>query len=96
MFGLFGGERAARKMALKGATVLSFDCRGCMATDHQLQWVGVVEGFEPTRFAGEAARVKIIKKGHVDIRDEDLGVSLEPIANGALQELAPKLWAVYR
>jgi hypothetical protein len=32
---------------------------------------------------------------HVDIRDQDLGVSIEPIANGALQELAPKLWAVF-
>jgi hypothetical protein len=96
MFGLFGGERAARKRALQGATILSFDCRGCMASDHQLMWVGVVEGFEPTRHAGEAARVKIIKRDHVDIRDQDLGVELEPIANGALQELAPKLWAVYR
>jgi hypothetical protein len=56
----------------------------------------VVEGFEPTRFAGEAARVKIIKKGNVDIRDHGLGYSIEPIANGALQELAPKLWAVYQ
>jgi hypothetical protein len=34
MFGLFGGERAARKRALAGATVLSFDCRGCMASDN--------------------------------------------------------------
>jgi hypothetical protein len=42
-----------------------------------------VESFEPTRFAGEAARVKVIKKDHVDLRDQDLGYEIEPIEPGA-------------
>ena len=97
MFG-WGNEYAKRKRALVGATVLSFECNGCMATDHDFQWVGVVEGFEMTRYAGEAARVWIIKKGNGpgDVRDGDLGTTLEPVSNGSLQELAPNLWAVYR
>jgi hypothetical protein len=91
-------ERVTRKRALIDATVIAFDCRGCMATDHQFMWVGVVVGFEMTRFAGEAAKVRIIKKGNGpgDARDGTLGFELEPIENGALQQLAPKLWAVYR
>lgn len=87
-----------RRLALRGATIMSFDARGCMATDHQFQWIGVVVGFEGTAYAGTAARVKIMKRAdnHHDIRDEDLGYELEPIDNIALQELNPGLWAIYR
>jgi hypothetical protein len=38
--------------------------------------VGVVESFEPTRLAGEAARVKIIKKDHIDLRDWATGIDI--------------------
>lgn len=89
-------ERKARD--LEGAIILSFDCRGCMAEDHQLEWVGQVVGREETRYAGPAVRVKIIKRNGAagDWRDGDMGESIEPITNSALQQLAPKLFAVYR
>jgi hypothetical protein len=89
-------ERTAMKLALRDATVISVECRGCMASDHRIQWIGKVEGFETTAHAGEAARVRILKRDNVDARDADLGVSLEALGNGGFQEIAPKVWAVYR
>jgi hypothetical protein len=85
-----------KRSKLMGATIIRFDCRGCMASDHRFEWIGYVEGFEKSKHAGTVARVKIVKRDGMptDYRDEDLGYRLEAIHNGGLQELAPKLWMV--
>lgn len=37
---------STKALSLRGATVVAFDCEGCMAHDHQLQYIGRVDGFE--------------------------------------------------
>ncbi|RWM90039.1 MAG: hypothetical protein EOR84_22790 [Mesorhizobium sp.] len=83
------------KRALKGSLVMCFDCRGCMASDQRMKWIGEVTGFEMTRYAGEAAQVKVIKRdGPGDIRDGDQG--FEIVVLGEVQEIAPGLYGVFR
>jgi hypothetical protein len=89
---------ARLKRRLANATVVSFDARGCMAHDHQFKWIGVVSGFEPTRYAGVAARVRVVKVSVYpgDCRDGDLGTELCPINDTCLQELAPGRFILVR
>ena len=48
-----------------------------------------------TRLAGQAARVRILKRGNLDHRDEDLGTTLEIVEDGSLQQMAPGLFVVF-
>lgn len=83
------------KRALKGSLVMCFDCRGCMATDQRMKWIGEVTGFEMTRFAGEAMQVTVIKRdGPGDIRDGSQGH--EVVVLGEAQMIVPGLYAVYK
>lgn len=88
-------ENFRLKRSLKGSLVMCFDCRGCMASDHRMTWIGEVTGFEMTRFAGEAAQVTVIKRdGPGDIRDGSQGH--EVVVLGEVQQIAPGLYGVYR
>lgn len=81
----------------RGAVVVAFDCRGCMADDHRFMWIGTVTGYSPNANAGESVVVKINKsdKAHGDSRDRDLGTERPVWDNGAFQKLAPNLYALY-
>jgi hypothetical protein len=87
-----------RRAELRDAVVVKFDARGCMAHDHVFVYVGVVEGFESTRLAGTAARIRLLKRGryNADIRDEDLGTDLHPILDTCLQKIRPGLFFLVR
>jgi hypothetical protein len=93
---VFDLPKKRRRKALEGATVVAFDCRGCMAENHQFDYLGIVEGFEPTRYAGDAARIRVLKRDNQDYRDVDLGTTLEIVSNGSLQQLGPKLFVMFR
>lgn len=84
-------DAKAKKRALKQAFVLGIDCRGCMAEDHQILWIGRVIGFED-----ESVEIELIKSNQSgDIRDEDIGRLYEIITNGDLQFIVPGLFARY-
>ncbi|ESY35796.1 hypothetical protein NKK48_01725 [Mesorhizobium sp. C386A] len=84
------------KRKLKNSLIICFRCDGCMGTDHTFRWIGTVTGFEMTRFAGEAAQVKIIKRDNAgDWRDGDQGFEIVTLGE-SLQLIAPHLYAVYR
>ncbi|TPJ51639.1 MULTISPECIES: hypothetical protein [unclassified Mesorhizobium] len=84
------------KRKLRNSLIICFRCDGCMGTDHNFQWIGTVVGFEKTRFAGEAAQVRIIKRDtHGDWRDGSQGFELVTLGEKP-QKLAPALYAVYR
>lgn len=87
-----------KREMLRNAIIISFEMRGCMASESVFQYVGKVIGYEQTRFAGEAVVVQVLKKfGPGDYRDgDDLGTMLEPISNNCLQKIGPKLWIVTR
>ncbi len=84
----------ARKYSLlRAATVVAFDCRGCMAHDHQLMWIGKVDAV-----AAGQVRVRIIKRAEnpVDAREADLGVEYLTGSDNALQWVANGLFFWYR
>ncbi|MES0134541.1 hypothetical protein NKJ88_06195 [Mesorhizobium sp. M0016] len=90
---MFDNFRLKRK--LKDSLVIQFNCDGCMASDHNFKWIGTVTGFEMTRFAGEAAQVKIIKRDNAgDWRDGNQGYEI--VVLGEVQELAPGLYGVFK
>lgn len=89
-------ENLLLKRKLKNSLVICFRCDGCMASDHVFLWIGTVTGFEMTRYAGEAAQVRIIKRDHAgDWRDRTQGYELVTLGENP-QQLAPGLYAVYR
>lgn len=88
--------KSSKTLALRGATVVAFDCEGCMAHDHRLQYIGRVDGFEMTRYSGLAARVRILKMGNQDIRDKELGEKLVPVDDSRLQKISSGLFFLYR
>lgn len=79
-----------------GDTILAFDCRGCMATDHHFDYVGKVVGFRETRYAGMAAVVKVIKYMNRDNRDNTFEDRLEPVGNSCIQWMSPGLWIKFQ
>ena len=86
-----------RAKALLGSYIIAFDCRGCMAHDHQFMWLGrVVDIVE--RDGQEFIVVERMKaRGNPhDYRDMEIGQHEETVADGALQELGPGLWVVSR
>jgi hypothetical protein len=86
-----------KRAKLRNAIVIAYQCDGCMAHDHKFKWVGRVEGFEMTRLAGEAARVRIIKRDDCrDVRDHDLGTQLVIVADGSLQQIGPGLFFYFK
>lgn len=96
-------ERQFRKRLI-GSTVVNFDCRGCMASDHRLKYIGTVTGIEADPFNALSwsshvwwARVKIVKYGSdgFDLRDRDLGETFELAEPSHLQEIGPRLFFAY-
>ena len=54
-------------------------------------------GYEQTRYAGEAMRVRILKRDvSGDFRDGSLGEEVEPLGNSSLQEVRPGLYFLYK
>lgn len=86
-----------KRAKLRNAIVVAYDCNGCMGTDHDYRWIGRVEGFEQTRYAGEAARVRIIKRDESgDFRDRDLGTELVIVDDASLQQMSSGLFFYFR
>ncbi len=82
-----------------GDTVLKFQCDGCMAHEHNFKWVGQINRFEPGQgFMGRYnfAVVTIIKQGHEDSRDHDLGEDRLVVEDGSFQRLGPRLWGYFK
>lgn len=78
-----------KRAKLRKAIVVAFQCDGCMASEHNILWIGRVEGFDQTRYAGEAARVRVMKRppDSGDFRDRDLGTELAIVADANLQDM---------
>jgi hypothetical protein len=81
---------------LRRATVVAFDCDGCMAHDHKLKWIGHVVSVGPGL---EGVHVRVIKepaRGPMDARDTDLGTKRLAVEDTSLQWVAPGLFFWYR
>lgn len=82
-----------------GDIVIKFQCDGCMASDHQFQWVGEIIRFADgngTMAGYHFATVKIIKRGNQDIRDQDLGTERVVLDEGSFQRLSANLFGYYK
>lgn len=94
---LMRGPQNTREVKLFQSIVLYVDCRGCMAHNHVFKWVGRVIGFEPTRLAGDAAVVEVLKRNESgDFRDCPQGEERIIVADVSLQEIVPGLWCIYK
>ncbi len=86
------------------ATVIKFECNGCMASDHRFEWVGVVYDFEHGMLSGEplgrwtAALIQVAKSEHRhgDIRDGFVGHERVIIEDSSLQFISPGLYFYYK
>lgn len=81
-----------------GDVVVSFDCRGCMATDHVFEWIGRVESIGEMKPPNERygmVIVEILKVEHRDCRAHCLGKAEVPII-GDLQEISRGVWVWFR
>lgn len=87
-----------KRHGLRNAIVVAYQCDGCMASEHNFKWIGRVEGFEMTRYAGEAARVRVLKRvdDHRDVRDTDLGTELAIVDDASLQQIEPGLFFYFQ
>lgn len=91
------GPLDERETKLFQSIVVKIDCRGCMAHNHVIKWVGRVVGFEATRLTTDAAVVEILKRDETgDIRDRPQGEERIIVADGSLQEIVPRLWCIYK
>ena len=79
------------------ATVVIIDCRGCMAEDRVIEAVGRVKQINGWG-KNAVAVVEYIQKTHhpYDVRDKPQGRTAEYLCNGALQQMGPHLWFVFR
>jgi len=91
-----------RKMRV-GDIVMTVDCRGCMAEDHQFVHVAMVESFEYRKIHGswlsqdKIAIMAILKDGTSgDCRDRPMGTQDEVVGNGQLQHIAGNFWVRYK
>lgn len=94
-------ELFKKKLSLVGAFVACIDCRGCMAEDHQIEFIGRYTGFgEFPNNVGEYVEVKILKVAGnpYDIRDNetDLGRMMIPVADSCLQQIVPGFFCWFR
>ena len=82
----------------RGDTVVCFDCRGCTAEEHQLDWIGIVTGYSDNRFASESVVCDVKKRGthHSDSRDGVLGVEKPVWDQGPFQKVGPNLYFLFK
>jgi hypothetical protein len=94
-WGIAGSNKTVAKM--QGATVISFDAEGCMASDHVFKWVGTIESFESAERYTYAI-VKVAKRAGVahDVRDKGLGHAKVLVEAGDFQYIGPGLYFVFR
>lgn len=88
--------RMNKRKLLRGATVVKFDCRGCMAHDHVMVWIGKVEEVAPGL---QNTKVRIIKdpaRSPSDARDVDLGYEWITAEDASLQWVASGLFFWFR
>ena len=89
---------------LQNATVIKFDARGCMASDHVFQWVGTIYDFEDGNLSGEprgswtAALIQVAKSDARtgDIRDGFVGHERVIVEDGSLQYISPGLYFYFK
>lgn len=92
---MFNFEDGKRRRALLGVTVLSFDCRGCMAEQHDFEWVGQIVRFED-KWNQPHAVARVLKRANMDCRDHALGEVFIPLHDTQLQQLHGTVWAWFR
>jgi hypothetical protein len=85
-----------KRLSSRPSIVIKFDCRGCMADVHRLEWIGEIIGTIETRLSGTAYRIKVLKSGGVDFRDGSLGEEYAVIEDGCLQEVRPGLFFYFK
>jgi hypothetical protein len=86
-----------------GATFVYFDCRGCMASDHRFEWVGVGDHFALAESSPGQERwrqrivIRVVKRKDTgDFRDQDLGFESYFPGDGTIQLLAPGLYVIFK
>ncbi len=86
------------------ATVVKFNCEGCMASDHQFQWIGRIYDFERnvqiygSRQLLTYGLVQIDKHNdrHGDIRDGFCGHERVILEDSSLQMIRSGLYFLYK
>lgn len=82
-----------------GDVVLYYQCDGCMGSDHNLKWTGIVVTLEKTNiYDGNSGgrpctkvTCEVMKKGNQDWRDVPLGYESFIREDLSFQRLGPKL-----
>jgi hypothetical protein len=86
-------------LAKVGDVVLYIQCDGCMASEHNLKWVGIVVKMQDTRVYngnrnGEPCTLvtcEVVKNGNQDWRDAPLGYRTFIREDKSFQRLGPNL-----
>lgn len=89
----------SRRRSMVGAIFVYVDCRGCMAHDHRLKWIGVGEREEPgDDRADPKIVVRILKHNGVQesSADHDQGSETFFATDKSIQKLAPNLYMIYK
>lgn len=92
-----------------GDVVQSVSCDGCMASEHNVQWIGEVTGFtnarelgwstnpgDGGRITGRVVVIHVIKEGNQDDRDVDFKDKYIVEVDTSLQRLGAHLWVWFR
>jgi hypothetical protein len=83
-----------------GATFVEVDCRGCMAHDHQIKWVGIGKRFENPTYVGDGLiiRVEVVKRNgdYQDFRDRAIASPYFFVEDKSIQRLAHKLYFIFK
>lgn len=91
-----------KRNSMLGATVIKFDCDGCMAHDHKMVWIGEIIGTQACTSRNMTgfyeAHVRVLKKGNQagDVRDGEYEQESLIIEDGAFQEIKPGLFFYYK
>jgi hypothetical protein len=86
-----------RQHPMLGATVVFIDSCGCMAQDRHIEGIGRVKQINGWG-KNAVAIVEYVQRAHqpYDVRDKPQGSTAEYLCNGALQQMGPHLWFVFR
>lgn len=91
------GFRPLTNAELIDVVVVYVQCDGCMASDHSIKWIGIVESVKPVGRYNEAT-VRLVKNNDDcrDSRDHDLGTRTITIEDGSFQKMSKNLWFIFK
>lgn len=93
---------SSMKNPKKGDIVVKFHCNGCMATEHDFQYVGKIIKIYRKKIGNGGKKkykfcnIKILKADHYDVRDGVLGDCEELVDDGSFQQISKKVWCIFK